>query len=107
MKRDNFGLLKNGNGVVGCQPQEHSTSKFCRDCTESDCVYYPQKAQTVRKPPLGLKPRLICDLSRLHEIRDAIDRYLQDEQTKIPIEWVMEYNELIDRLVSTRQRNAI
>jgi hypothetical protein len=46
-------------------------------------------------PPIGLKPKLVNRLERLNEVRGAIVRYY-DAQLKIPIEWIEEYNELID-----------
>ena len=46
-------------------------------------------------PPIGLKPKFVNRLERLNEVRGAIVRYY-DAQLKIPIEWIEEYNELID-----------
>lgn len=47
------------------------------------------------KPPLGLKPKFVNRLERLNEIRGAIVRYY-DAEMQIPIEWIEEYNELIE-----------
>jgi len=44
--------------------------------------------------PLGLLPRNIHRWSRINDISDAIGKYLQC-QKEIPIEWIVEYNELI------------
>lgn len=49
------------------------------------------------KPPRGLKPRKIHDEERANAIVKAIDRYLR-EDLPIPLEWVVEYNELHGRL---------
>lgn len=46
-------------------------------------------------PPIGLKPKFVNRLERLNEVRGAIARYYEAE-LKIPIEWIEEYNELID-----------
>lgn len=51
------------------------------------------------KPPLGLMPKKIHDLrvntKRLNEVRGAIARYY-DAGLKINVEWIEEYNELIE-----------
>ncbi len=47
------------------------------------------------KPPVGLRPKWVSDKERLNEVRSAIVRYY-DAELKIPIEWVEEYNQLID-----------
>ena len=47
------------------------------------------------KPPLGLKPRFIHDEQRLGEVKTAIIRYYESSK-KLPLEWIEEYNELID-----------
>ena len=52
------------------------------------------KDKTV-KPPIGLKPKSVSILERLNEVRGAIVRYY-DAELKIPVEWIEEYNELID-----------
>ncbi|MFW5438109.1 hypothetical protein [Paenibacillus apiarius] len=46
------------------------------------------------KPPLGIMPKRIWIEQRCKEITDAIQRYIEAGHT-IPIEWVMEYNELL------------
>ncbi len=45
--------------------------------------------------PIGLRPKWVSDKERLNEVRSAIVRYY-DAELKIPIEWIEEYNELID-----------
>jgi hypothetical protein len=51
--------------------------------------------EKVEMPPIGLKPKFVNRLERLQEVRGAIVRYY-DASMKIPIEWIEEYNELID-----------
>lgn len=46
-----------------------------------------------KKPPLGVIPKHIWDKKRKHEIKDAIDRYIEAGYI-IPLEWIDEYNEL-------------
>ncbi len=53
----------------------------------------------VIKPPLGLKPKKINEEQRYVEVQTAIDRYCIDG-LKIPVEWVEEYNELLDKMAS-------
>ena len=45
--------------------------------------------------PLGIIPKKIWKEQRLGDLRDAIDRYLEANQ-RIPIEWIEEYNELLE-----------
>jgi hypothetical protein len=53
------------------------------------------------KPPIGLLPKNIHDervnTDRLIEVRGAITRYL-DAGLKVSVEWIEEYNELVERL---------
>ena len=51
--------------------------------------------EPIVKPPIGLRPKLVSDKERLNEVRSAIVRYY-DAELKIPIEWIEEYNQLID-----------
>ena len=51
--------------------------------------------ENTKKPPIGLMPQFKHRLERLNEVRGAIVRYY-DADLKIPIEWIEEYNELID-----------
>lgn len=55
------------------------------------------KTRETSKPPLGIVPRKIWEDKRLEEIKSAILRYI-DSRHAIPLEWVEEYNELIERL---------
>ena len=50
------------------------------------------------EPPLGLMPRDIWELQRLRDVKKAIQRYLEDGR-KIPMEWVKEFNELLNKPV--------
>ena len=49
----------------------------------------------VPKPPIGLTPRHIVQDNRMREILAAMERYALAEQM-IPIEWINEYNELVE-----------
>ena len=49
----------------------------------------------VIKPPLGLTPKWVRDKERFYEICAALSRYYNAGK-KIPIEWVEEYNSLVD-----------
>lgn len=51
----------------------------------------------VERPPLGLIPRWVKDEQRYIEVCAAISRYYNAGK-KIPIEWIEEYNELIDKI---------
>lgn len=51
--------------------------------------------EKVEMPPIGLKPKFVNRLERLQEVRGAIVRYYYASM-KIPVEWIEEYNELID-----------
>ena len=58
------------------------------------------------KPPIGLKPKKYHSLERLNEVRSAIVRYYDDE-LPIPVEWIEEYNELINQNKDEKDPNAI
>ena len=47
------------------------------------------------KLPLGVIPKNMWKKQRLKELRDVIDRYLEANQ-RVPIEWIEEYNELLE-----------
>jgi len=49
----------------------------------------------LEKPPLGLKPKKYWQRDRYLDICGAISRYYNVGR-KIPIEWIEEYNELLD-----------
>ncbi|ATH95160.1 hypothetical protein ACH95_23305 [Bacillus glycinifermentans] len=50
------------------------------------------------KPSIGVKPRFIHDEQRAEELSGAIMSYIQDNR-RIPIEWLEEYNELLKKMV--------
>ena len=52
-----------------------------------------------KKPPLGLKPRRIALLQRKTEILETMDRYIEENEP-IPIEWLEELNEIMEKLKS-------
>lgn len=54
----------------------------------------------MNKPPLGLVPKRIRQQQRFNEVCGAFARYY-DAGKKMPIEWVEEYNELVDALSTT------
>jgi len=54
-----------------------------------------KELEQIVKPPIGLRPKWVSDKERLNEVRSAIVRYY-DAELKIPIEWIEEYNQLID-----------
>ncbi len=49
----------------------------------------------IKKPPIGLVPKYIKQTQRFEEICGAISRYY-NEGMKIPLEWIEEYNELVE-----------
>ena len=48
------------------------------------------------QPPIGLKPKFVNRLERLDEVKNAMKRYF-DAGLKMPLDWIEEYNDLIDR----------
>jgi len=54
-----------------------------------------KELEQIIKPPIGLRPKWVSDKERLNEVRGAIVRYY-DAELKIPVEWIEEYNKLID-----------
>lgn len=47
------------------------------------------------KPPLGLIPRKIHNQHRANAIHEAVNRYISAGMA-VPIEWIEEYNELVN-----------
>ena len=45
--------------------------------------------------PLGIISKNIWKEQRLGELRGAVERYLEANQ-RVPIEWIEEYNELLE-----------
>jgi len=60
-------------------------------------------ANSITKPPLGLMPKKLhyerAVFERFNEVCEAMTRYYNASQ-KIPIEWIEEYNELVDHIAS-------
>lgn len=50
------------------------------------------------KPPIGIMPKRICDKHRANELTGAMTRFIEAEK-EIPIEWVIEYNKIIQEHV--------
>jgi hypothetical protein len=61
---------------------------------EKQCDIHDVSNSVVR-PPLGLVPKFVRQKERYYEVCGAIARYY-DAGKKIPIEWVEEYNELVE-----------
>jgi hypothetical protein len=57
-----------------------------------------RKDEGVERPTPGIVPRFIIESTRFREICTAIDGRLNQLQN-IPIEWVIEYNELVPKVV--------
>ena len=51
-----------------------------------------------KKPPLGVMPRYLWERKRRYEVGKAISRYVEADK-KIPIEWLDEYNELVQKAI--------
>lgn len=62
-----------------------------------DAVFYPHQNTENKLPPIGLKPRYVCDSQRLEEILGMFDRFLSARHP-IKVEWVEEYNEICKRI---------
>lgn len=60
----------------------------------------------MKKPPIGVLPRVFHDEKRLHDLAHTIHRRLQDT-TSIPPEWIEEYNELVISLEKIVQDQTI
>jgi hypothetical protein len=61
---------------------------------EQQCAIHDVSNSAVR-PPLGLVPKWVRQKERYYEVCGAIARYY-DAGKKIPIEWIEEYNELVE-----------
>ena len=46
------------------------------------------------KPPLGLTPKKIWQEERLEQVSAAVQRYYE-AGLEIPLDWIVEYNELV------------
>ncbi|MED4083889.1 hypothetical protein P4637_03305 [Halalkalibacterium halodurans] len=56
-----------------------------------------ENGKTSVKPPLGVKPRWLWAQERKYDLMHAIEGRLLKGEFKIPVEWVEEYNELIEK----------
>ncbi|MEG0371235.1 MAG: hypothetical protein RR645_02970 [Clostridium sp.] len=65
---------------------------ICKD--KNNCVEYVN-ADVKEKPPLGIMPKEFWDLHRRDDLKDAINRHLNVGK-EVPIEWVDEYNSLLN-----------
>ena len=61
---------------------------------EGQCAINDVSNSAIR-PPLGLVPKWVRQKERYYEVCEAIARYY-DAGKKIPIEWIEEYNELVE-----------
>lgn len=62
-------------------------------------IYKTKKINSENKqsPPVGLKPKFINRLERLNYVKGEMTRYF-NSGLEVPIEWVEEYNELINEI---------
>ena len=49
----------------------------------------------LKEPPIGIIPKYIHNEKRLDDLRAAIARYFE-AGLKIPVEWIEEYNDLME-----------
>ena len=63
----------------------------------NDEIAWRKNFLKVEKPPIGLVPKFVRDKERYLEVCGAISRYYE-EGLEIPIGWVEEYNELINKI---------
>lgn len=66
-----------------------------------DALETAVKIDTVR-PVRGLRPRFVATESRIKEITEAMQRYV-DANYLIPSEWIEEYNELVTYLKKVKR----
>jgi hypothetical protein len=78
-----------------------SAKVICDKCTTE---YEKMKRIVTGKPPLGLVPKKIWMQTRVVEILEATNRYIQDNR-EIPIEWIEEYNEIIKTIKKGKENN--
>ena len=81
-------MTRHSNSIVGYHPAANTTG-------DNNTALGSKK---IKKPPIGLVPRQIIEEERYMEVSAAILRYLNHGLT-IPIEWIAEYNELIDKII--------
>lgn len=53
----------------------------------------------MEKPPIGIMPKSTWESIRFSELKKAMDRYIEADLV-VPIEWINEYNEFVNRIKS-------
>lgn len=91
----NYDLIDDEGGITSCYPYEvHVIAKRQRPCL-------PSASCSAIEPPLGLIPNKFhkekINAERFSEVCAAIARYFNDG-LKINIEWIEEYNDLVERV---------
>ena len=71
------------------------TYKMGRFTNVTHWMPLPEPPREREKPPLGLVPKRIHNAERRKEILAAMMRYAEEEKV-IPLEWLGEYNELLE-----------
>lgn len=71
-----------------------STCPYDPPCCDTCTFPLEPKQIEYKKPPLGVPPRKIWNLTRLQDIIRAIEDYTE-AGLEIDLEWIKEYNELI------------
>ena len=66
------------------------------ELTPNDIRFLNGLKEIEKKPPLGVMPKYIWDKKRLSELCEAVSRYWEVGEP-IPIEWIEEYNELVEK----------
>ena len=65
----------------------------------------PAQGKAMGIPPLGLKPRFIHEEERRDEIKVAVCRMF-DANYAINVDWIREYDEIVNRAPVLRERNG-
>jgi hypothetical protein len=59
-------------------------------------VPYQNQVKVIpNKPALGLSPKFNWKSPRVKEIKEAINRKIDNDE-KIPVKWIEEYNKILD-----------
>lgn len=67
----------------------------CAECWKK-CIS-EMNGESVEEQPFGIIPRWIWDKKRKNELEKAIGRYIVEANMSIPLEWIDEYKELLER----------
>jgi len=90
-------ILKGESAEEFNMKADENYEKFkARQKQNTEIIEQQQTKTKMSKPPIGLKPKKYHSLERLNEVRSAIARYY-DAELPIPIEWVEEYNKIINQ----------